>query len=71
MLAGKHSAHICLNDELIPKDLLPIINNTGTVNPINGPVIYQDQGCLIQSKIFIYVFLIKFYPEFCICSRGD
>ncbi len=53
IFVGKHAAHTCLSDELIPNDLLPIINNTGTVNPINGPAMYHGQGCFIQSKIFI------------------
>ena len=51
ILDGKQEAHICLRDELIPNDLLPNTNSIGTVNPINGPAIYQGQGCLINSNI--------------------
>jgi hypothetical protein len=49
MLAGKHAAQMCRSDELMPKDLLPMISKVGTVNPINGPATYQGQGCLIHS----------------------
>lgn len=49
MLAGIQAAQICLRLEETPKGLLPNINNTGTVNPINGPEIHQGQGCLKNS----------------------
>jgi hypothetical protein len=44
-------------EELMPKDLLPMISNVGTVNPIKGPATYQGQGCLIHSKKFILKFI--------------
>ena len=61
ILAGIHAAHICLSDELIPKDLLPMIRSTGTVKPISGPATYQGQGCFIISinDINIYFFFFK------------
>ena len=44
---------MCLSDEEIPKDLLPINNNIGTVRPIIGPAMYQGHGFLINSMISI------------------
>jgi hypothetical protein len=46
---------VCRKVPLIPKDLFPSINNAGTVSPTNGPAIYQGQGCLINSKISMFV----------------
>jgi hypothetical protein len=43
---------MCRSEEETPKDLFPESNNTGTINPIKGPAIYQGQGCLNQSIIF-------------------
>lgn len=61
-LAGIHEAQMWRNDELIPKDLLPIIKSTGTVKPINGPATYQGQGYFINSIIFILlVFVNQFF----------
>ena len=37
----------------MPKRLLPKINKAGTIKPINGPAIYQGQGCLIHSLMQI------------------
>lgn len=44
-------AQICLNEEEMPKDLLPINKSNGIINPIRGPATYHGQGCLIQSGI--------------------
>jgi hypothetical protein len=41
-----------MEDE-IPKDLLPRMSSRGTVSPINGPAMYQGQGCEMNSKISI------------------
>jgi hypothetical protein len=41
---GIQIAQACRSEEEIPKVLFPIINNAGTVNPINGPAMYQGQG---------------------------
>src|SRR5690554_2100614 len=49
ILPGIQAAQICRNDELIPNDLFPKINNAGTVKPIKGPAIYHGQGCFINS----------------------
>ena len=54
----------------MPKDLLPMINNVGTVNPISGPAIYQGQGCFIHSSIIIIIKSVslkfaKFYNKTC------
>ena len=46
MFAGTHAAQMCLSEDDIPNDLLPIINNAGTVSPISGPAIYQGHGFL-------------------------
>src|SRR5690606_2924434 len=51
ILAGIHEAQMWRSDELIPKDLLPIIKSAGTVKPINGPATYHGQGCFINSII--------------------
>lgn len=51
ILAGKHEAHICRKDELIPNDLFPRMSNSGTISPINGPDTYQGHGCLKNSII--------------------
>jgi hypothetical protein len=51
--AGKQAAQICFMLDDTPKGLLPSINSSGTVNPINGPEIHQGQGCLIKSSISI------------------
>ncbi len=56
MLAGKQAAQMCLNDELIPNDLLPKIKSAGTVKPISGPATYQGQGCLKKSNMFCNVY---------------
>ena len=60
ILAGIQAAHICRNDEEIPKDLLPISNN-GTINPINGPAIYQGQGeiKIFKNIIIVYNFIFE------------
>lgn len=58
ILVGRHAAQICLSDELIPKDLLPNINNAGTVSPMSGPATYQGQGDLMSSKISIILFFL-------------
>jgi hypothetical protein len=50
ILAGIQAAQICRNEEDTPNDLLPMINSSGTTNPINGPATYQGQGCLIHSR---------------------
>lgn len=62
-----HAAHMCLSEELIPKDLLPISNSVGTVSPISGPATYQGQGDDNQFKIFIVkiysnVFMVRLLP---------
>ena len=59
ILAGKQAAQMCRSDELIPKDLLPNINNTGTVSPINGPATYQGHGCFKRSDIRSVIILVK------------
>src|SRR6186997_3390752 len=46
---GAQEAHMCRNDEEIPKDLFPKISKAGTVSPIKGPATYQGQGCFIHS----------------------
>ncbi len=48
---GRHAAQMCRNDEEIPKVLLPIISNVGTVNPISGPAMYHGHGFVINSII--------------------
>src|SRR5690606_6315333 len=55
MLAGIHEAQTWRNDELMPKDLLPIIKSAGTVKPINGPATYQGQGCFKNSIIICFI----------------
>jgi len=50
-LVGMHMAQIWRKDDEIPNALLPNKSKSGTINPINGPVIYQGQGCV---KIFIF-----------------
>jgi hypothetical protein len=35
-----------------------MINKAGTVSPTKGPAMYQGQGCLINSKISIFVVLL-------------
>lgn len=59
MLAGTHEAQMWRSDELIPKDLFPIINSAGTVKPINGPATYQGQGCFINSIIFVLLIFVN------------
>lgn len=53
MLAGIQAAHTWRNEEDIPNVLLPNINKAGTVNPINGPATYHDQGCLKNANIVL------------------
>ena len=55
---GKQEAQICLSEELMPNDLLPIISSAGTVKPISGPATYQGQGCFSNS--IIIVVLLRF-----------
>jgi len=43
---------MCLKEELIPKDLFPISNSIGTINPIKGPAMYQGHGSNIQFISF-------------------
>jgi len=49
MFAGIQIAHICFNDDDIPKALFPNNNKAGTIRPIKGPAIYQGQGCFKYS----------------------
>ena len=64
MLAGMHAAHMWRNDELMPKFLLPIINNVGTINPIIGPATYHGHGCLIKSIIFIFSIVFQTITQY-------
>jgi hypothetical protein len=57
ILAGKQAAHIWRKEEEMPKALFPIINSTGTVNPISGPATYHGQGFLRSSNIYELLFL--------------
>ena len=62
ILAGTQAAQICRRDELMPNDLLPKINNVGTVNPIKGPATYHGHGCLINSiKLIFSKILYSFF----------
>ncbi|MGN6531513.1 MAG: hypothetical protein ACTHK0_07150, partial [Ginsengibacter sp.] len=58
---GAHAAQIWRRDEDTPSLLFPIINNKGTVSPINGPATYQGQGCLrnsIMMSIYLYEYKV-------------
>jgi hypothetical protein len=55
MLAGMQAAQMWRIEELMPKDLLPIIRSNGTIKPIIGPATYQGQGsyrnCFIKHYL--------------------
>jgi hypothetical protein len=46
-------AQICFMEEDIPKDLLPINNNVGTIKPTRAPPTYYGQGLLKISIIYL------------------
>jgi hypothetical protein len=48
------AAQIWRSDDDMPKALFPMINRSGTINPMSGPATYQGQGCeSISTKRFI------------------
>ena len=51
IFAGIQAAQMCRKEDEIPKDLFPINNSAGTVNPIRIPATYQGQGCFNNSNI--------------------
>src|SRR5687767_1266846 len=63
ILEGKQAAQIWRNEEETPNDLLPASNKTGTINPISGPEIYQGQGWLSQSPMFISRIYLRAYGK--------
>ena len=47
-LLGTTAAHMCRNDELMPKVRLRKIKCSGTISPMTGPATYHGHGWLIH-----------------------